>query len=160
MSGDRLRREVVKLFDDGSRGLDPVRALRCLDEWHVLGALEPGLELAREAMPPLRRLGRATAAPPWAGGRWRPWVSGLALWLAALPPGLRGRTLRRFAVRGATATRIADFAKAHKRDLRVLNRARGRGAIDSVLSQLDEDELHALWASAPTVGAWVARGPG
>ena len=26
-----------------------------------------------------------------------------------------------------------------------------RGAIDAVLSQLDEDELHALWASAPTL---------
>ncbi len=143
VSGDRLRREVMKLFDDSSRGLDPARALRCLDDWHVLGALEPGLGLAREVMSPLRRLGRATAAPPWPGGRWRPWVSGLALWLAPAAPGLRSRTLRRFAVRGATATRIAAFAKSHKRELRGLNRARGRGAIDAVLSQLDEDELHA-----------------
>jgi tRNA nucleotidyltransferase (CCA-adding enzyme) len=150
VSGERLRRELVKLFDDGSRGLDPARAMRCLNDWHVLGALEPGLGLSRDAVSPLRRLGRATAAPPWPGGRWRPWVSGLAVWLASAAPGLRSRTLRRFAVRGATATRIAEFAKAHKRALRALNRARGRGAIDAVLSQLDEDELHALWACAPT----------
>jgi tRNA nucleotidyltransferase (CCA-adding enzyme) len=149
VSGDRLRREIIKLFEDARQGLDPARALRLLSDWHVLGALEPGLTLAREAAPALRRMGRTIASPPWQAGRWRPWVSGLAVWLALLEPGLRRRTLRRFAVRGAVATRIGNFPRARDAWLRSLERARGRGAIDSVLGELDDDELHALLASAP-----------
>jgi tRNA nucleotidyltransferase (CCA-adding enzyme) len=149
VSGDRLRREVIKLFEDARQGLDPARALRLLSDWHVLGALEPGLTLAREAAPALRRMGRTIASPPWQAGRWRPWVSGLAVWLAPLEPGLRRRTLRRFAVRGAVATRIANFPRARDAWLRSLERARGRGAIDSVLGELDDDALHALLAGAP-----------
>ena len=56
VSGDRLRREFEKLFDDASRDLDPAEALRRLDEWHVLTALEPGLGLTREADSPARRV--------------------------------------------------------------------------------------------------------
>jgi hypothetical protein len=59
VSGDRLRREIVKLFGDSVRGLDPSRALRLLSEWHVLGAMEPGLTVERAAVAPLRRLGRS-----------------------------------------------------------------------------------------------------
>jgi len=158
VSGDRLRRELVKLFDDAHKGLDPVRALRLLHEWHLLGVLEPGLTLDRSVAPALRALGRATASPLWPAGRWRPWVSGMAVWLAPLAPSLRRRTLQRFAVRGAAAIRIADFPKAQKRWLRALERARGRGGIDGVLSGLDEDELHALWACAsPAMRRRVAR---
>jgi tRNA nucleotidyltransferase (CCA-adding enzyme) len=149
VSGDRLRREVIKLFDDARQGLDPARALRLLSDWHVLGALEPGLRLAGEAAPALRRMGRTIASPPWQAGRWRPWVSGLAVWLAPLEPGLRRRTLRRFAVRGTVATRIGNFPRARDAWLRSLEGARGRGAVDSVLGAVDDDELHALLASAP-----------
>jgi tRNA nucleotidyltransferase (CCA-adding enzyme) len=149
VSGDRLRREVIKLFDDARQGLDPARALRLLSDWHVLGALEPGLRLEREAAPALRRMGRTIASPPWQAGRWRPWVSGLAVWLAPLEPGLRRRTLRRFAVRGTVATRIGNFSRARDSWLRSLEGARGRGAVDSVLRAVDDDELHALLASAP-----------
>jgi tRNA nucleotidyltransferase (CCA-adding enzyme) len=148
VSGDRLRREIVKLFDDSVRGLDPSRALRLLSEWHVLGALEPGLTLEREGVAPLRRLGRSIETPPWRCGRWRPWVSGLALWLAPAPPNLRRRVLQRFSVRGEAATRIGAFAKARAGWLRALERARGRGAIDAVLRQFDEEDLHALFATA------------
>jgi tRNA nucleotidyltransferase (CCA-adding enzyme) len=148
VSGDRLRREIVNLFDDSVLGLDPSRALRLLSEWHVLGAIEPGLTLPREALVPLRRLGRAIAAPPWRRGRWRPWVAGLALWLAPAPPSLRRRVLRRFSVRGETARRIGAFAAARDGRLRALERARGRGAIDGLLRQLDEEDLHALFATA------------
>jgi hypothetical protein len=140
---------VIKLFEDARQGLDPARALRLLSDWHVLGALEPGLTLAREAAPALRRMGRTIASPPWQAGRWRPWVSGLAVWLAPLEPGLRRRTLRRLALRGAVASRIGDFPRARDGCLRALERARGRGAIDSVLGQIDDDELHAVLASAP-----------
>jgi tRNA nucleotidyltransferase (CCA-adding enzyme) len=148
VSGDRLRREIVNLFDDSVLGLDPSRALRLLSEWHVLGAIEPGLTLEREAVVPLRRLGRAIAAPPWRRGRWRPWVAGLGLWLAPAPPSLRRRVLRRFSVRGETARRIGAFAAARDGWLRALDRARGRGAIDGLLRQLDEEDLHALFATA------------
>jgi tRNA nucleotidyltransferase (CCA-adding enzyme) len=148
VSGDRLRREVVKLFEDAALGLDPPRALGLLAEWHVLGALEPGLELVRKSVAPLRRLGRQVADPPWPRGRWRPWVSGLSLWLAPLPPALRRRTLRRFAVRGAVAEAVAGFPAARDGWLRALVRARGRGAADAVLGALDDDALHALLACA------------
>ena len=158
VSGDRLRREIVKLFDDSVRGLDPSRALRLLSEWHVLGALEPGLTLERDAVPPLRRLGRSIESPPWRCGRWRPWVSGLALWLAPAPPDLRRRALKRFSVRGEAAKRIDAFAKLRVGWLRDLERARGRGAIDAVLRQLDEEDLRAIFATtAPALRRRIVR---
>jgi tRNA nucleotidyltransferase (CCA-adding enzyme) len=158
VSGDRLRREFVKLFDDARIGLDPSRALRLLADWHVLGALEPGLTLEPQVVAPLRRIGRAVAAPPWTAPRWRPWVSGLAVWLAPLRPALRRRTLLRLGVRGAQAERIAEFPKARDGWLRALERARGRGAIDAILGDLDEESLHALdaWA-APALRRRIAR---
>jgi len=148
VSGDRLRRELVKLFDEAPLGLDPAAALRLLAEWHVLAALEPGLSLDRGAVPALRRLGRAVASPSWPGPRWRPWVAGLALWLAPAAPALRRRTLARFAVRGEAAERIAGFPRARDQWLRALARARGRGALDALLAPLDEERLEALYASA------------
>jgi tRNA nucleotidyltransferase (CCA-adding enzyme) len=149
VSGERLRREFEKLFQDAALGLDPTLALRLLESWHVLGALEPGLTLPRPVHASLRRLGRAVSVPPWRRGRWRVWISGLALWLAPLPPALRRRVLARFAVRGAQAERVTGFAKLLEEKLRVLQRARGRGAIDAALAELDEEALHALWAAAP-----------
>ncbi len=158
VSGDRLRRELTKLFDDARLGLDPARALRLLADWHVLGALEPGLGVAPEAPLALRRLGRTIETPPWRRGRFRPWVAGLCLWLAPLPPNLRRRTLARFAVRGETAQRIAGFPRQRDQWLRGLDRARGRGAIDAVLGECDEEALHALHAcAAPALRRRIAR---
>jgi tRNA nucleotidyltransferase (CCA-adding enzyme) len=149
VSGERLRRELEKLFDDAREGLDPVRALRLLQDWHVLGALEPGLTLPRDAVAPLRRIGRAVESPPWRAPRWRPWASGLCVWLAPLPAQLRRRALLRFAVRGGLAQRSAAFPALRDRVLRRLARSRGRGAIDELLRSLSEEELHALHAGAP-----------
>jgi tRNA nucleotidyltransferase (CCA-adding enzyme) len=149
VSGERLRREIEKLFADAALGLDPTLALRLLESWHVLGALEPGLALPRAVHAPLRRLGRAVQAPPWQGARWRVWASGLALWLAPLAPALRRRTLARFAVRGALVEAVSGFAKLREEKLRALAGSRGRGAIDAALADLDEEALHALWAVAP-----------
>jgi len=149
VSGDRLRREIEKLFEDSGRGVNPAEALRRLDEWHVLSALEPGLELPRDAVAPLRRLGRELAEPQWRAPRMRPWAAGLCLWLAALPPGLRRRTVRRFSVRGELSKRICSFASDRDGWLRKLAVARGRGAVDEVLSDLDEERLYALFASSP-----------
>jgi tRNA nucleotidyltransferase (CCA-adding enzyme) len=165
VSGERLRREIVKLFEDAALGLDPARALRLLGDWHVLGALEPGLGVERAAAAPLRRIGRAVVEAPWQAGRWRPWISGLAVWLATLPPALRRRALQRFAVRGEQARRISEFPKARDAWLRGLARARGRGAIDAVLTGVDEESLHALHAWAPPalrrrIGRWAGEDRG
>lgn len=158
VSGDRLRRELVQLFADSAAGLDPARALRLLAQWHVLGALEPGLELPTAAVPALRRVGRAVESPPWRAGRWRPWVTGLGVWLAEMPPQLRRRVLRRFAVRGEVASRLAVLPTTRDRRLSALGRARGRGAIDAQLCDLSEEELHALhaWAT-PAARRRIAR---
>jgi tRNA nucleotidyltransferase/poly(A) polymerase len=158
VSGDRLRREFVKIFNDAALGLDPARALRLLSEWHVLAALEPGLELDPAAVAPLRRLGRSIASPPWRHGRWRPWVAGLSLWLAPLAPNLRRRTLRRLSLRGETAKRVGAFAASCDSWVGAVERARGRGAVDAVLRQLDEEDLHALHATvAPAVRRRIVR---
>jgi tRNA nucleotidyltransferase (CCA-adding enzyme) len=149
VSGDRLRRELERVFDDAHRGLDPAAALRVLHDWHVLGALEPGLHLPRAAAAPLRRLGRAIAAPPWKSPRWRPWMAGFGVWLAPVPAALRRRALRRFGVRGDTARRVAELPQEAERAMRVLARARGRGAIDAVLGALSEEALYAVYASGP-----------
>ena len=152
VSGDRLRREVEKLFADARAGADPARALALLADWHVLGALEPGLDLPQGARAPLRRLGRALAEPPWPLARHEPWGAGLAVWLAALDAGLRRRALRRLAVRGERAARVADFPRARDRWLRGLERARGRGPVDATLHGIDEEQLLALAAWAPPAG--------
>ena len=148
VSGDRLRRELVKVFDDVRLGLDPSGVLRLLSNWHVLGALEPGLDLPRAAVVPLRRLGRAIASPPWRSGRWRSWISGLSIWLAPASPALRRRALQRFSVRGEVAQVISRFPKASGGWMDVLHRARGRGAVDAALAALSEEELYALYSLA------------
>jgi tRNA nucleotidyltransferase (CCA-adding enzyme) len=148
VSGDRIRREIEKLFADAAIGQDAARALALLAEWHVLAALEPGLRLPDEARAGLRRLSRAIAEPPWPAARLRPWVAGLALWLADLDPSLRRRALRRLAVRGDTAERVAEFPKRRDRWRRELARARGRGAVDQLLARIDEESLLALWCGA------------
>jgi hypothetical protein len=85
-------------------------------------------------------------------------VSGLALWLAPLAPALRRRALRRLGVRGDVAARVAGFAQERERRLRGLLRAHGRGAADALLADIDEDVLHALYASAaPAVRRRIAR---
>lgn len=159
VSGERLRREWVKLFDDAeSEGLDPSRALRLLHDWHVLGALEPGLLLDRRAVTPLRRLGRALGEAPWPAGRRRAWAAGMALWLAPISVPLRRRALVRLAVRGEMATRITDFPRRRDAWLRALERTRGRGAVDARLSGCDEESLLALYASAaPAARRRIAR---
>jgi tRNA nucleotidyltransferase (CCA-adding enzyme) len=149
VSGDRWRREFEKLFDDARNGLDPAAALRLLAEWHVLGALEPGLALPSAAIPALRRLGRSLATPPFAAARLRPWAAGLAVWLAEVDATSRRRTLRRFAVRGELAQRIVEFPRLRDRCLRTLATARGRGAVDALLSGLDDERLLGLFVYAP-----------
>ncbi|MFP8875105.1 MAG: hypothetical protein VCB42_11415, partial [Myxococcota bacterium] len=158
VSGDRLRREVRMLFADASRGLDLVQALRRLEGWGVLSVLEPGLALPRDAVGPLRRLRRLAAGPPWPGPRARLWVAGFCIWLAPMPPELRHRALQRFSVRGDVAERIAGFSKLRDASLATLGRSRGRGAVDRVLGEFDEERLLALCASAtPPVGRRIER---
>ncbi len=147
VSGDRLRREIEKLFVEAAQGVDPVAALKRLDDWHVLGALEPGLDLRREARAPLRRLGQVLAEPPWRARSHRPWVSGLCVWLRPLGPALRRRSVQRLSVRGEVAERIAGFDRTFSRTTKSLEGTRGRGAADRVLSTLDEDQLFAFYAS-------------
>jgi hypothetical protein len=80
------------------------------------------------------------------------------VWLAPLAPQLRRRTLRRFAVRGGLLERIVEMARMRQRNLRVLEQARGRGAIDAVLRALPEEEIfaHYAWA-APAVRRRIVR---
>jgi tRNA nucleotidyltransferase (CCA-adding enzyme) len=147
VSGERLRREIQRCFSDAALGLNPAQALRLLESWHVLQALEPGLALARESLAPLRRLGRQIAEPLWRQTACAPWQPGLALWLAPLPAALRRRTLARFSIRGEAADRIIAFPETRDRVLGDLARVRGRGAVDELLARLPEDTLQALYAS-------------
>jgi len=162
VSGDRLRREIEKLFADACLGVNPGDALRRLEDWHVLAALEPGLAVPREAVAPLRRLGKILASPQWRGPKFRSWAAGLAVWLAPLSPAMRRRALRRFSVRGDLAKRLGEFPARRDAALAKLAKARGRGAVDSVLSELDEERLLALyaWADPPIrrrVVRWAAE---
>jgi tRNA nucleotidyltransferase (CCA-adding enzyme) len=149
VSGERFRAELVKLFAEPALGLDPGAALRALAEWHVLGALEPGLGLPPEVLAPLRRLGRTLVAPPCPVAAQRAWVIGLMVWLAPLEAPLRRRTLRRLAVTGDAASRIAGFPQARAACLERLGRVRGRGATDAVLRRVGDEEVLAIHAGAP-----------
>ena len=162
VSGDRLRRELERVFTDARLGLNPADALRRLDDWHVLAALEPGLGFPRGAVAPLRRLGRFVDEPAWRGPRLRPWIAGMCVWLAEAPAPLRRRTVRRFGVRGDASDRIVGFAKARDAWLRSLAKARGRGPVDAALAGIDEEQLVALCVSAPPairrrVERWAAE---
>lgn len=148
VSGERFRRELQRVFAEAEQGAHPGRILRLLSDWHVLAALEPGLVLPKDRMLPLRRLGRAVAEPAWPTARWRPWIAGVSIWLAPLPAALRRRVLDRFAIRGDQATRIVRFGGEADRLLRALARARGRGAVDALLSDQSEEALQALYALA------------
>lgn len=148
VSGERWRRELQLTFDEARRGVHAGHVLRALSDWHVLSALEPGLMLGPDRMVPLRRLSRAIADPQWAAPRSRPWVAGLSIWLAPLPAVLRRRTLERFSIRGEQARRIVQFGRDAERTLRTLGRARGRGAVDAALGDLQEEMVQALYALA------------
>jgi len=148
VSGERFRREIELAFEDARHGTHAGKILRSLADWHVLGALEPGLQLEKDRLVPLRRLSKAIAAPDWPAPRWRGWQAGFAIWLAPLPAAMRRRTLERFAVRGEAAKRIADFGRIGERTLRALGRARGRGAVDAALASLPEETVQALYACA------------
>jgi tRNA nucleotidyltransferase (CCA-adding enzyme) len=148
VSGERYRRELALVFEEPSRGVDAGRVLALLSENHVLSALEPGLVLTRDRQAPLRRLSRSIEAPEWPAGRWRPWLAGLSIWLAPLPAVTRRRTLERLAIRGEQAARILRFGREGERTLRALARARGRGAVDVLLSELAEESLQAVFALA------------
>ena len=114
----------------------------------MLAALEPGLELPRDRQASLRRLSRSIELPEWAAPRWRPWLAGLSIWLSPLPSVTRRRTLERFAIRGEQAARILRFPVEGERTLRALEKARGRGAVDALLSELAEESLQAVFALA------------
>jgi len=158
VSGDRLRREFEKLFGDVSLGLDPVLALRLLARWGALSCLEAGLDWPKSAAAPMRRLGKALADPPWRTNRFRPWVAGLSVWLAPLKPALRRRVMERLSIRGDAEARIAGFGQERGRILRQLGKARGRGAIDRVLSGTGEETLLALYAcSEPLIRRRILR---
>ena len=149
VSGERYRREWQHSVAESHHGAHVGQVLSRLGEWHVLGALEPGLVLERECVAPLRRLSRVIAEPAWPTARWRGWEAALAIWLAPLPASLRRRTLDRFAVRGEAAKRIAGFGRIADRTLKQLGKARGRGAVDGLLAPLPEESVQALYALAP-----------
>lgn len=158
VSGDRWRREFEKLFSEPRRGGDATASLERLHGWHVLGALEPGLTLEARAKPPLRRLDKLFANPPWRLREHRAWVPGLCLWLAPQSPALRRRVVKRLSVRGDTGEKIVSFDKDKKRWIKALEGTRGRGAVDIVLADLDEEQLLALFAScAPLLRRRVLR---
>ncbi|MBK7947657.1 MAG: CCA tRNA nucleotidyltransferase [Deltaproteobacteria bacterium] len=148
VSGERWRREIALVFEEPKLGVDAGRILQLLSELHVLAALEPGLALPRDRQAPLRRLSHSLANPEWPVGRFRPWQAGLSIWLAPLATVTRRRTLERLAIRGDQATRILRFASEGERTLRALAKARGRGAIDALLGELNEESLQAIFALA------------
>ena len=158
VSGDRIRREFEKVFTDPTQGLDPVTALRRMDQWGILQTLDPGLTLPSGAALPLRRFGKAIAGPPWSSKRLRPWVVGLSIWLADVPGGIRQKTLRRLAVRGEATEQIEGFSRVRSQKLAALGKARGRGSVDGLLAGVSEENLHALHAVAnPAVRKKISR---
>lgn len=148
VSGERFRRELQLVFAEASQGVPSGKVLRSLSDWHVLGALEPGLALPPDRALPLRRLSKSIAEPDWSAPRWKGWIAGLSIWLAPLPAAQRRRVLERFSIRGEQAKRIVAFGRNAERTLKALARARGRGAVDALLAPLPEENVQALYSLA------------
>ena len=150
VSGERLRREFEYLFADPRFGLDPAGALVQLGTWGVLRALAPELVAPAPAQrAPLRCLGRTLAAPPWSLRPLRPWVTGVALWLAPVDSQMRRSALERLRIDGGPAERIEAFARNSAPWLSALERCRGRGALDRRAAEHPEELFLALYCRAP-----------
>ena len=150
VSGERWRRELEYLFADGPSGLDPARALVQLGGWGVLSALVPGLVApCPQERRHLRQLRRTLADPPWPLRPLRPWVTGMALWLAAADPPRRRAALQRLRIDGSPAARIEAFAENAPRWLGALCSSRGRGALDRCAAEHPEELFTALYCRAP-----------
>jgi tRNA nucleotidyltransferase/poly(A) polymerase len=148
VSGERLRRELEKIFDDVELGLDPLRAFELAARWGMLRAICPGLGLGAGARSGLQRLRRSLLAPPWPCGGVRPWVPGFALWLAGVRARPRRDVLERLALQGALRRRLEEFPGWRARTQRALAGAR-RSAVEQRLSGIADEWLLALHASAP-----------
>ncbi len=141
VSGERLRAELEKLFAEPA----PARALSLLAQWHVLSALEPGLGAPAGCLAALKRLPALAELAPDA----KRWLVGSMLWLGGLEAALARRALRRFAITGGAAQRVAAFARVATRLTRRLSASRGRGLTDAILSEEPAEEGVALAAQAP-----------
>jgi integrase/recombinase XerD len=165
VSGDRLRRELERVFEDARRGLDPAHALRAARRLARARRARAGTRAAGAA-PCCRCAGSAARSrqPPWKSARWRPWMAGFGVWLAPLPAALRRRALRRFGVRGdparrapscrtrSTARCAPSSARAGaRRDRRRARRALRRGSVRGVRGRADGDAAadHALCERRP-----------
>jgi tRNA nucleotidyltransferase (CCA-adding enzyme) len=152
VSGERLRRELEKVFHDVELGLDPTRALELAQTWGVLRAIHAGLRLEDGARRDLRRLRASLRAPPWPWGSLRSWVPGFALWLAGVRAEPRRRALERLALQGAVRQRIEEFPGWRARAGRRLMRASRRSAVERQLSGVPDEWLLALHAGLPAAG--------
>jgi hypothetical protein len=120
----------------------------------VLPALEPGLVAPAPALAALKRLPALAALAPDA----KRWHAGAMLWLGELPEPLARRALRRLAITGGHAQRIARFGRTAERLARRLAASRGRGAADAILREEPVEEVLALSArSAAPLRRRVAR---
>ncbi len=164
VSGARILAEFEKLFEDAAGlGLDLARAFAMLERFGVLAALAPGLALPVSVRSGLRRLGpalaqhlaRASKAPPSLRGfpAFRPWLCGLMLFGAAQPAAARRKFIKRLALSGEPARAIAKFPALRAKLMRGLDKARGRGDRDALLSAHPPEALLALGAgvSAPVL---------
>jgi tRNA nucleotidyltransferase (CCA-adding enzyme) len=152
VSGERLRRELEKIFYDVELGLDPIRALELAQTWGVLRAIHTGLRLEDGARRDLRRLRASLRAPPWPWGPLRPWVPGFALWLAGVRAVPRRDVLERLALQGLVRRRIEEFPVWRARAGRGLTRASRRSAVERQLLGVQDEWLVALYAWMPAAG--------
>jgi hypothetical protein len=158
VSGERIRRELEKIFHDVGLGLDPTRALELAQTWGVLRAIHAGLRIEAGARRDLRRLCRSLRTPPWPWGSLRAWVPGFALWLAGVRAEPRRCVLERLALQGAVRQRIESFPGWRARAGRSLMRASRRSAVERQLSGVPDEWLLALHAGLPaSVGRRIGR---
>ena len=151
VSGERWLQELHKLSSDVVRyDLDMVATLRMLDRWHIWMALEPGLQLLKASLTPLRRFRCMLQNPRWEYQEFDAKQIMLMLWFFPLAKALRKRSLKRFALRGQPGERILTFSDLRKKQLRCLGRAQGRGAVAELLNGLSEVELMALDCCVPS----------
>ena len=145
VKGERFRREVEKIGEDGRGGSNLKKAVTLLHQWGVVDDISSTLALTGENQAALGRLGKAFQSGPWTLRALTPWKVLLRVWLTGCDPKSCRETLENFAIHGKVADEVIQFQENSHGILKKVEQAGSRGLLDQMLSGFSEEDLLSLF---------------